>query len=96
LQTFEDIYSSYCDCGKFVKWLDESLYSDPGNTENQYAWFISRGAELCDLSDGVCKFYMFKQAVEILFVCIKTHFVFLSIQAKYMYIAQACVSFKCK
>jgi len=26
VQTFEDIYSSYCDCGKFINWLDEDLH----------------------------------------------------------------------
>ncbi|KAI8885383.1 WD40 repeat-like protein [Backusella circina FSU 941] len=57
LQTFEDIYSSYCDCGKFVEWLDESVYLNGVNKEdstgNQHAWFISRGAEMCDVSDGL-------------------------------------------
>ncbi|OBZ84257.1 hypothetical protein A0J61_07685 [Choanephora cucurbitarum] len=57
LQTFEHLYSSYCDCGKFVKWLDEDLYRQDNNSmdldESQHAWFISRGAELCDVSDGV-------------------------------------------
>ncbi|KAL0083572.1 WD40-repeat-containing domain protein [Phycomyces blakesleeanus] len=75
LQTFEDIYSSYCDCGKFIKWLDEPIYTaqqkkltqeddikeekievdimeEDGTPEN-YAWFISRGAEMCDVGDGV-------------------------------------------
>lgn len=23
-----------------------------------YAWFISRGTELCDVSDGVCKYIL--------------------------------------
>ncbi|KAG1053228.1 hypothetical protein G6F43_004683 [Rhizopus delemar] len=57
LQTFSDLYSSYCDCGKFVRWLDESLYLKQAEKnkeeEGQYAWFISRGAELCDVSEGV-------------------------------------------
>ncbi|KAI7886126.1 WD40 repeat-like protein [Lichtheimia hyalospora FSU 10163] len=102
LQTFEDIYSSYCDCGKFVRWLDEAdmeqqsdtteqvndekkadndkvepvdqqIDTDPqkdkekGNSANnepsledkkeipqqQHAWFISRGAEMCDVSEGL-------------------------------------------
>ncbi|KAI8379820.1 WD40-repeat-containing domain protein [Choanephora cucurbitarum] len=57
LQTFEHLYSSYCDCGKFVKWLDEDLYRQNNTNmdldESPYAWFISRGAELCDVSDGV-------------------------------------------
>ncbi|KAI7865731.1 WD40-repeat-containing domain protein [Spinellus fusiger] len=75
LQTFEDIYSSYCDCGKFIKWLDEPIYAaqqknkaieesdskeeievesvqEKKRLEN-YAWFISRGAEMCDVGDGV-------------------------------------------
>ncbi|KAI8332815.1 WD40-repeat-containing domain protein [Chlamydoabsidia padenii] len=26
LQTFEGLYSSYCDCGKFINWLDEKYY----------------------------------------------------------------------
>ncbi|KAI9470667.1 MAG: WD40-repeat-containing domain protein [Benjaminiella poitrasii] len=62
LQTFSDLYSSYCDCGKFVKWLDESMYFEQNDkdamnidqsTEERYAWFISRGAEMCDVSEGV-------------------------------------------
>ncbi|KAG0169473.1 hypothetical protein DFQ29_009680 [Apophysomyces sp. BC1021] len=58
LQTFEDLYSSYCDCGKFVNWLDETTYfseemGDEIVVDEEYAWFISRGAEMCDISDGV-------------------------------------------
>lgn len=70
LQTFEDMYSSYCDCGKFVTWLDEfadkpvkkeeeeeididKMDEDPAE---QYAWFITRGAEMCDVEEGVCKY----------------------------------------
>lgn len=86
------MYSSYCDCGKFVNWIDEpttgssdnvsdiekqvvelavtdvagpsSSKSDPMQIDTEeekeesnasYAWFISRGAEMCDVSDGVCK-----------------------------------------
>lgn len=64
IQTFSDLYSSYCDCGKFIKWLDESKYLnkdsdamdiDESPQDNNYAYFITRGAELCDVSDGVCK-----------------------------------------
>ncbi|KAL1931992.1 hypothetical protein VTP01DRAFT_9048 [Rhizomucor pusillus] len=67
MQTFEDMYSSYCDCGKFVTWLDEfadkpvkkeeeeeididKMDEDPAE---QYAWFITRGAEMCDVEEGV-------------------------------------------
>ncbi|CDS14390.1 hypothetical protein LRAMOSA06559 [Lichtheimia ramosa] len=102
LQTFEDIYSSYCDCGKFVRWLDESNFDQIVTTEQadddekpddvkvenvdqqndnehqrnkedgdltknetssleeqketskqQHAWFISRGAEICDVGEGL-------------------------------------------
>ncbi|KAI7852340.1 WD40-repeat-containing domain protein [Circinella umbellata] len=78
LQTFEDMYSSYCDCGKFVKWLDPSpviqqQQQEDENTrpssssspikedspqkeqekESQHAWFISRGAEICDVGEGI-------------------------------------------
>ncbi|KAI8967594.1 WD40-repeat-containing domain protein [Mycotypha africana] len=86
LQTFEDLYSSYCDCGKFVNWLDAPpsisdmekqvkdltvndeegdghekeqeakivIDKDEGTGHNrQIAWFISRGAEMCDVSEGV-------------------------------------------
>lgn len=75
------MYSSYCDCGKFINWVDEKNSSpaedgvsdiekqvdelavtdaenDPMQvdpTTESYAWFISRGAEMCDVSDGVCK-----------------------------------------
>ena len=95
LQTFESIYSSYCDCGKFIKWVDEPAYKeaqakaattsaavkteeeeeinvekmDDDNNNNttttttsssneEYAWFISRGAEMCDVEDGVCKYFI--------------------------------------
>ncbi|KAI9323473.1 WD40-repeat-containing domain protein [Dichotomocladium elegans] len=63
LQTFENIYSSYCDCGKFISWLDEPLYLAEQQQQQQqqkedisatvYAYFISRGAEMCDVDDGV-------------------------------------------
>ncbi|KAI8099614.1 WD40-repeat-containing domain protein [Halteromyces radiatus] len=62
IQTFENLYSSYCDCGKFINWLDESSYWDTlketastkaSRQQQQYAWFISRGAELCDESGGI-------------------------------------------
>ncbi|KAI8070854.1 WD40-repeat-containing domain protein [Gongronella butleri] len=74
MQTFENMYSSYCDCGKFIKWLDADLYLEQqrqeqmlervksqmdddeemlaegheDETQRPCAWFISRGAELCD------------------------------------------------
>ncbi|KAI9488386.1 WD40-repeat-containing domain protein [Zychaea mexicana] len=72
LQTFEDMYSSYCDCGKFITWLDEGAAGTPsGEAEGvkkeedinvdkmdedpaaPYSYFISRGAEMCDVDDGV-------------------------------------------
>lgn len=28
---------------------------DDEATQDEYAYFITRGAELCDVSDGVCK-----------------------------------------
>lgn len=87
MQTFEDKYSSYCDCGKFVNWIDqpeldktiedmdkqvtdlsvndikedELMQIDNINNDQDapYAWFISRGAEMCDVSDGVCKYTIF-------------------------------------
>ncbi|CAO3628262.1 unnamed protein product [Cunninghamella blakesleeana] len=55
LQSFENIYSSICDCGKFINWLDECHYWDNNKKkkpDQQYAWFISRGTELCDEIDG--------------------------------------------
>lgn len=46
-----------------MRWLDESLYLKQAEKnkeeEGQYAWFISRGAELCDVSEGVCKYRFF-------------------------------------
>ncbi|KAI7864499.1 WD40-repeat-containing domain protein [Spinellus fusiger] len=72
LQTFEDMYSSYCDCGKFIQWFDADAYEANQQKEDlnqeeemidiesciekepeQHAWFISRGTELCDISEGV-------------------------------------------
>ncbi|KAJ2960794.1 hypothetical protein NQZ79_g3839 [Umbelopsis isabellina] len=60
MQTFEDLYSSYCDCGKFIKWLDEDRYLEETKAEGSsekdekpYAWFITRGAEMCDMGDGI-------------------------------------------
>lgn len=68
------MYSSYCDCGKFVNWVDPPKDNDVADIEKQvdelavtddkpmqidtepnFGWFISRGAEMCDVSDGVCK-----------------------------------------
>lgn len=49
-----------------MKWLDESLYFnslkeksgvDIDRSEDGYAWFITRGTELCDVSDAICKLY---------------------------------------
>jgi WD40 repeat protein len=45
LQTFADIYSSYCDCGKFISYLNQDQEED---NEEQGAYFISRGVELLD------------------------------------------------
>ncbi|KAI9305369.1 WD40-repeat-containing domain protein [Cunninghamella echinulata] len=108
MQTFENMYSSYCDCGKFIHWLDEIEYitnqkkykeidkenkedvteknkskgkgkgkakeidikkgekeededtivnidemDEDDHDQREYAWFISRGAEMCDIDDGV-------------------------------------------
>ena len=70
LQTFEDMYSSYCDCGKFIDWIDQPAHVDDMEKQvnelsmddqekktesNLFAYFISRGAEMCDVSEGVCK-----------------------------------------
>jgi hypothetical protein len=57
------LYSSYCDCAKFINWLDEPLYWEGLNDakkvkaakNEQYAWVITRGAELCDEETGVGK-----------------------------------------
>lgn len=75
------MYSSYCDCGKFVNWVDAptTTEDDVMHIEKQvdelavndiemnkkkdphsFAWFISRGAEMCDVSDGVCKYKSIK------------------------------------
>ncbi|ORZ25855.1 WD40-repeat-containing domain protein [Absidia repens] len=56
LQSFENLYTSYCDCGKVIEFLDESLYWESlkdrkkakAAQQEQSAWFITRGAELCD------------------------------------------------
>ncbi|KAI8364922.1 WD40-repeat-containing domain protein [Blakeslea trispora] len=67
LQTFEDMYSSYCDCGKFIDWIDRpadvndmeeqvnelSINQEERAKDKQFAYFISRGAEMCDVSEGV-------------------------------------------
>ncbi|KAI8989312.1 WD40-repeat-containing domain protein [Pilobolus umbonatus] len=87
MQTFEDMYSSYCDCGKFVQWIDQGQLTQNGpaaitqeemdeimedidididvvqveeadekelaDPDVNYAWFISRGSEMCDVSEGV-------------------------------------------
>ncbi|SAM02439.1 hypothetical protein [Absidia glauca] len=60
-QSFDYLYSSYCDCAKFINWLDEPLYWEGLNDakkvkaakNEQYAWIITRGAELCDEETGV-------------------------------------------
>ncbi|KAI7887958.1 WD40-repeat-containing domain protein [Mucor mucedo] len=59
LQTFRDLYTSYCDCVKFVKWVDEAAYFKNNGMdinhkpEDGYAWFITRGTELCDVSEFI-------------------------------------------
>ncbi|KAL1915225.1 uncharacterized protein VTP21DRAFT_7501 [Calcarisporiella thermophila] len=58
MQTFPEIYSSYCDCGKFIRWLDaDDEYqvgadADANEESIRHAYFVTRGAELCDLEDG--------------------------------------------
>ncbi|KAK9765313.1 hypothetical protein K7432_006447 [Basidiobolus ranarum] len=51
LKTFENMYSSYCDCGKFIRCLDL-----PGTNEEEdsapFAYFISRGVELLDAENN--------------------------------------------
>lgn len=54
LQTFADIYSSYCDCGKFIRYIDQDQEEDNNDNEDGGgggAYFISRGVELLD-SEG--------------------------------------------
>ncbi|KAG2223512.1 hypothetical protein INT45_000832 [Circinella minor] len=61
LRTFDEMYSSYCDCGKFITWLDEPKKEeeeekdkmDQDNDVAPYSYFISRGAEMCDVDEGV-------------------------------------------
>ncbi|ORX62961.1 WD40 repeat-like protein [Hesseltinella vesiculosa] len=77
MQTFENLYSSYCDCGRFVDWVDADVYLEQVRQTKQlgkakqeddseslvdieeededdapFAWFITRGAEMCD-DDGL-------------------------------------------
>ncbi|KAI8052998.1 WD40-repeat-containing domain protein [Syncephalis plumigaleata] len=48
IQTFDNLYSSYCDCGKFVNCVDMP-YDDTG--KRPYEYFITRGVELLDSED---------------------------------------------
>jgi hypothetical protein len=49
-----------------IEFLDESLYWEnlkdkkkvKAAQDEQYAWFITRGVELCN-DDGLCKYYMY-------------------------------------
>jgi hypothetical protein len=58
LKTFENIYSSYCDCAKFIHAVDLSLPegSDKENTDDSLPvlshYLISRGVELLDLEEN--------------------------------------------
>ena len=68
LRTFDEMYSSYCDCGKFITWLDEPKKEEEEEDKDKmdqddttiapYSYFISRGAEMCDVDEGVCKLYI--------------------------------------
>jgi hypothetical protein len=99
------MYSSYCDCGKFINWVDEgSEMSDiekqvdelavsdekkdeTMEPESPFAWFISRGAEMCDVSDGVCKFLSVYSTEH------TTKFIIIdSIYSKFVYITQIGLS----
>lgn len=52
-----------------MKWLDEDQYlgtkkeKDDMDVDTEspkgYAYFISRGTELCDVSEGVCEYFHF-------------------------------------
>ncbi|KAI9599559.1 WD40-repeat-containing domain protein [Syncephalis fuscata] len=48
IQTFDNLYSSYCDCGKFINCVDMP-YDDTG--KRPYEYFITRGVELLDSED---------------------------------------------
>ncbi|ORX99738.1 WD40 repeat-like protein [Basidiobolus meristosporus CBS 931.73] len=51
VKTFENMYSSYCDCGKFIRCLD---LPEPEEEEDAapFAYFISRGVELLDAENN--------------------------------------------
>ncbi|CAH1760430.1 137_t:CDS:10 [Entrophospora sp. SA101] len=58
LQTFEELYSQYCDCGKFIHPV-EPLKSSSKLIIPQHAYFITRGVEMLKKSeheriDNVC------------------------------------------
>lgn len=38
-----------------VEKMDEDNNNNNTASNEEYAWFISRGAEMCDVEDGVCK-----------------------------------------
>ncbi|CAO3590055.1 unnamed protein product [Absidia cylindrospora] len=55
LQTFDDLYTSYCDCGKFIKWLDAEHYlaneqgSSASNLNKGQFWNQSDDSSLVDI-----------------------------------------------
>ncbi|CAJ0843470.1 10087_t:CDS:2 [Entrophospora sp. SA101] len=50
LQTFEELYSQYCDCGKFIHPV-EPLKSSSKLIIPQHAYFITRGVEMLKKSE---------------------------------------------
>ncbi|KAJ2753642.1 hypothetical protein IWQ56_006590, partial [Coemansia nantahalensis] len=59
VQRFDPIYSSYCDCGKFIEPLEEPVHQHIGPSGSrlvepagQHAYFITRGVELLDAEDN--------------------------------------------
>ncbi|CAG8547573.1 1755_t:CDS:10 [Paraglomus brasilianum] len=66
LQTFSDMYSQYCDCGKFIHPVvpleekpEEFVDTEGANghtskrtRQRKFAYFISRGVEILDSDDG--------------------------------------------
>ena len=57
LQSFSAVYSSYCDCGKFIELAEEpncsSTKEDSSKSSRPFAYFITRGVELLQMQKKI-------------------------------------------
>lgn len=77
--------------GDLTKNETSSLEEQKETSKQQHAWFISRGAEICDVGEGLCKYML--SLDEVSFHCLDNCSIS-SINPQCLHIAQAYLSFR--